>query len=540
MSKPEDVAAIGGCKQLLVDDRLIEARCNVARRVCQAAKHESNPILVADRPWELGDLGGYIESCFIHYEPDEELYKLWYMEFPTSRARAGGDLAGRSEREVAEQAPIELRSNYCLAVSRDLVHWNKPDLGIVEHEGSTSNNLFEHHGCLMIFRDPSESDPDKRYKGIIRDEERWCYVPEYSPDGLHWTADHAHPLPHTIRDDAIAPYYDPNLFNDQLHGKRSLELAKTADGDKQLPLPVTDEFMGKYVWVRRVWDKGTGGWGGRRWIGISRSSQFTPGPTSFENWSPTDHIILRPDAKDEERAAALGAHHAEFYEFRCFPYAGMWLGFLHVFYVLVEGGGKVGGWPGLIEMQLVTSRDGYRWERALDRTSVIANGGLGEWDAGMIYRTAGPHAVGNELWVHYNGFRDRHGPPYNWPAGRSSGIGLAQLRLDGFMALDACEQGGSVTTRPFRFEGDALAINADASRGECAVEIRDGDNRPLPGFTLADADRFTGDSVRHTVQWRGNADVSRLAGNDIRLHFELRGTRLYAFQFETDPQGATM
>ena len=304
MSKPEEAAAIGGCKQLFVDDRLIEARCNVAGRVCQAAKHESNPVLVADRPWELGDLGGYIESCFIHYEPDEELYKLWYMELPFSQANAEGDLAGEPEREVAEQAPIELRNNFCLAVSRDLVHWDKPDLSIVEYEGSTANNLFEHHGCLMIFRDPNESDSDKRYKDIIRDEERWCYVPEYAPDGLHWTADRAQPLPHTIRDDAIAPYYDP----------------------------------------------------------------------------------------------------------------------------------------------------------------------------GMVYRTAGPRAVGNELWGHYNGFRDRHGPPYN---------------------------------------------------------------RPAPGFTLADADRFTGDSVRHTVQWRGNADVSRLAGSDTRRHFELRGTRLYAFQFETDPEEAT-
>ena len=78
-----------------------------------------------------------------------------------------------------------------------------------------------------------------------------------------------------------------------------------------------------------------------------------------------------------------------------------------------------------------------------------------------------------------------------------------------------------------------------AEGGSLLVEILDSQDEPIPGFTLADADRFTGDSVRHTVQWRGNADVSRLAGSDTRRHFELRGTRLYAFQFETDPEEAT-
>ena len=525
------LADIGPRKQLFLDDWIVEERYNVARALHQATKHEDNPLLVADKPWELGDLGGYIESCFIHYEEDDGLYKMWYMEFPTSHAKAEGHLAGKSEQEVAEQAPIELRTNYCLAVSQDLVHWDKPSLGIVEYEGSTDNNLFEHHGCLMIFQDPNESDPERRYKGIIRDEKRWCYVPEYSPDGLHWTADYDHPLPHTIKDDAEQPYYDRNLFNDQLHNKRSMELMETPGGKEKLPIPITQEYMGKYVWPRRVWDKGTGGWGGRRGVGISRSGRFTPGAGNLENWSPTEHVILRPDDRDDERARILGAHHAEFYGFRPWPYHGIWIGFLHVFYVLVEDGATAGGWPGMIEMQLVTSRDGYYWHRAFDRTAVIPNGAIGQWDSGMVYRTAEPHVVGDEIWIHYNGFRDRHGPPYNWPGGRSSGIGLAKLRLDGFVSLDACEQGGCVTTKPFRFCGDSLVINAGAVNGSLRVEIRDADDKPIPHYALADCEPFTSDSVRQVVQWKGSPNVRTLAGRDVRLHFALKGARLYAFQF---------
>jgi hypothetical protein len=34
------------------------------------------------------------------------------------------------------------------------------------------------------------------------------------------------------------------------------------------------------------------------------------------------------------------------------------------------------------------------------------------------------------------------------------------------------------------------------------------------------------------VKWKGNADVSRFAGQPIRLRFALKNSHLYAFQFE--------
>ena len=515
-------ADIGSSKQLFIDDYIIAERYNVARALHQASKHEGNPILVADQPWELGDLGGYVESCFIHHDDDDQVYKMWYMEFPTSRPAAAADFAGKSEREVAEQAPTEERTNHCLAISRDLVHWEKPALGIVEYEGSTDNNLHEHHGCQIFFRDPSETDAAKRYKGIVRDEKRWCYVPEYSPDGLHWTIDYDHPMPHNIRDDAEQPYYDTQLLNDARYGQRVLEHQAGPDADKEMP--ITDDLMGKYVWPRRVWSKGTGGWGGKRLIGVSRSDDWS-------RWSPTEHMLFRPDAQDDERAHNLGAHHAEFYGFRPWPYQGIWVGFLHVFYVLVEDGAKAGGWPGLVEMQLVFSRDGYYWERAFDRTPIIPNGGPGEWDSGMVYRTAEPHIVDDEIWIHYNGFRDRHGPPYNWPGSRSSGVGLAKMRLDGFVSLEGCEQGGTVTTKPLRFAGSRLLVNADCADGFLAVELLV-DGEPVAGRSREDCDTITTDDVRHTVTWRGDADVSALAGKEVQLRFVLRAGRLYSFAFQ--------
>jgi hypothetical protein len=53
----------------------------------------------------------------------------------------------------------------------------------------------------------------------------------------------------------------------------------------------------------------------------------------------------------------------------------------------------------------------------------------------------------------------------------------------------------------------------------------------IDGYSAAECDAFTGDDVRHTVTWAGNADLSRLAGRAVRLRFQLQNAALYAFQF---------
>lgn len=37
------------------------------------------------------------------------------------------------------------------------------------------------------------------------------------------------------------------------------------------------------------------------------------------------------------------------------------------------------------------------------------------------------------------------------------------------------------------------------------------------------------DAVDHTVTWRGDQDLSALAGKPVRLRFFLRGARIYSF-----------
>ncbi|MGH8017729.1 MAG: hypothetical protein ACREIA_05465 [Opitutaceae bacterium] len=119
------------------------------------------------------------------------------------------------------------------------------------------------------------------------------------------------------------------------------------------------------------------------------------------------------------------------------------------------------------------------------------------------------------------------------PATSRSGIGRLVLRRDGFISAQAAYTGGEFTTLALRFTGDELVLNLDTSAaGEARVEILDDLYTPIPGFTLAEADRLhTTNEINRRATWQGRADVSSLTGRPVRLRFVMRDADLYAFQF---------
>src|SRR5205807_2461330 len=95
------------------------------------------------------------------------------------------------------------------------------------------------------------------------------------------------------------------------------------------------------------------------------------------------------------------------------------------------------------------------------------------------------------------------------PGTRESGVsttGLATLRRDGFAAMAAGDREASLTTRPLRFTGRHLFVNADAKGGELRVELLDERGRSLPGFTRAACVPVAADSTRQSITWKGNPD----------------------------------
>ena len=101
-----------------------------------------------------------------------------------------------------------------------------------------------------------------------------------------------------------------------------------------------------------------------------------------------------------------------------------------------------------------------------------------------------------------------------------------------------------LATQPFMSDGDRLIVNAACGRGGyLKIEVRDATDLVLPGRALSDSDTFTGDSVRHTVTWQGDADLPLPQDADSgtvytrfiphrRLRFVMRNAELYSFTIE--------
>ena len=92
--------------------------------------------------------------------------------------------------------------------------------------------------------------------------------------------------------------------------------------------------------------------------------------------------------------------------------------------------------------------------------------------------------------------------------GQREEIGLATLRRDGFVSLDAPppQKGippeSTLLTKPLWSTGSRLVVNA-AANGYINAELTDPDGRVIPGFGHTDCEPFTGDSLDHTFTWKG-------------------------------------
>ena len=93
-------------------------------------------------------------------------------------------------------------------------------------------------------------------------------------------------------------------------------------------------------------------------------------------------------------------------------------------------------------------------------------------------------------------------------------LGLAKLRVDGFVSLDAGPtRRGILVTRPLISEGRWLKANLRCyGGGSIAAEIVDLREQVIPGFSRQECDVFRGDSVEHTFSWKGRTEMPALPG----------------------------
>ena len=134
------------------------------------------------------------------------------------------------------------------------------------------------------------------------------------------------------------------------------------------------------------------------------------------------------------------------------------------------------------------------------------------------------------------------------------GKGLASLRLDGYVSVEAVSYApGILTTHRFRQEsGGTIGVNVDASAGELRYEVLEDTGDPIPGFTAADCDPIRTDTVNGVLSWNGVSGWPGLSEERqgrypnlqkeefyIKLRFHISpGTKLYSLTL--DPPEVTV
>lgn len=465
--KFDTVVRLGSRKHLFIDDALIEHMENV-RLTANPPRSFQVTDFRCDKPWEPAPrFGPGIPDICSVFDDGHQLRMLY----------TNGGMWGGKPHCV------------CLTTSKDGLHWEKPELGVVYWEGSTENNIILRNasqGSALMDSNPNET-PERRYKYIAWCMNRGFYV-FTSPDCVHWRRNETLTFPFEP-DGSIAAFWD-----DQCGVYRGYLRALVPGRGRQIARAEAREIL-------KPWP-------------------FKPSRT------PQFHVWLAPKPSGGELPVLETG--GEVYRFKGIKYpwapdAYLAFPWRHVQQKNVR--------PGSF---LMTSRDGQRWRR-YEPPYYFASGW--ELNGRKVIEALMEHGIvrrGDEIWQFGTVRFTEHGGALYGGVEHEGGyhdrlLRLVQ-RLDGFVSLDAGKATGTVTTRPLMFEGSKLELNIAAS-GSARVALLDESDKPLDGFGLDDCDPIQVDSVRQTVTWRGRPDVSPLAGKVVRVRFELTDAKLYAMQF---------
>jgi hypothetical protein len=383
------------------------------------------------------------------------------------------------------------------------VTWEKPNLGLIDFNGSKQNNLVL-TGVVetTIFLDPV-APADARFKAVAvmywpNPKTAGLYV-HTSPDGIHWKMSDTRVFPF-VPDTANQAFYDTRLKKYVANIRVWAPMRKVGRIEMDnvtKPWPFDKSVKPFYIWGA---DK------------IAVPSHEVPIVFGYDERDPVPSDHYNPACVQYPWADRAYFMFPSAY--RHFPDPPI---------------GKYGN-DGLVDIQMATSRDGIRWTR-LSREPYAALGTQGEIDSAQLYMAVGMVRRGGKISQYYNGYQVSHGTPESLQERKGSVCRLEQ-RLDGFVSADADLSGGEFTTPLLRFSGSRLVLNLNMSAlGLCKVEILDRAGHALPGFALAQSDEIGGNHVEKTVSWKGKSDLGALRGRAIRLRIVLRAGKLFAVQF---------
>lgn len=465
-SQPID---IGSRLEPLIDDHMIDWMRDVRLVLNRPVPREVS--IVHDQPWEGN-------TCFYHTVfRDGNFYRMYY------RGAHSGSISGEFNHGVV-----------CYAESGDGIHWNKPELGLVEFNGSKKNNIvWDGLGghALSVFKDENpECETDSRYKAVAKLYKtrpdgtpygRGIY-PYKSADGIRWSLIKDSPvITEGAMDSQNLAFWDSvrGCYVDYHRGSREQIKDQPESAIRDVLTCTSDDFLN---------------WTEPEWLEYPQA--------------PTEHLYTN------QIIPYFRAPHI---------YMGFPKRFVPTHTKVIQDTG------GTSDALLMTSRDGKtfnRWGEALirpgpQRERWVNRNNMVAW--GIVETKSDLPGTPNEMSIYsvegYKGFDGCKMRRYS-------------QRLDGFVSIQAPLRGGELTTKSFVFEGTQLVINyATSAAGSIRVELQDSDGRTIEGLSIADSVELYGDDVEEIVSWKGDWNLSRFMGKPIRLRFMINDADLYSFRF---------
>ncbi|MBI2194659.1 MAG: hypothetical protein HYU36_21990 [Planctomycetes bacterium] len=520
---------IGNRLELFIDSFLIDELNRTRLRL--ATPVPAGVALEFDRPWEG------VHPYYVSVLQDGDTFKMWYR---------GVDSEKRGEVGMKDGYDHEWT---CTAESRDGIHWSRPSLGLFEILGTRENNVVlagqpPWSSEFMPFLDTKPGVPgSERYKATVGlGENMNCFrkgwLPKWkagihafvSPDGIHWKK-----------------FRQERIYDDFSRVFDGMNQAFWSEPEqcyvlyyRQHTVQDTEKVVEDSITHRRDYAKTVARttspdflhWSGRHmldWGGRAPTHKECIYTNGIRPYARAPHIYIGLASRFMQGRSALTAG-------QCAPIddaleAAGWQRPSQWF--KAEGGTS---WlkEDCNDGVLLTSRGGDRIDRTFCEAFVRPGPGVENWTSRTNYMTLGVLQTGPAELSLYVLRRYAQVRPY---------LERMTLRLDGFASVNAPYDGGEMLTKPFRFSGRELVLNAATSAaGGIRVEIQEDHpaheaadpeppGNPVPGYTLDDCPEIIGDEIERVVRWKEGPDVSRLAGKPIRLRFVMKDADLYALRF---------
>jgi len=481
LKNPPEVIPIDVGRQLFVDDFLIE-KTDLKRTWHQPRPFGKNPVLTYDRPWE--------------YETPKSQIKLGRIG-PAAIPFSDGVWFDPKDNLFKMWYMAGHLYSTAYAVSRDGIQWEKPVFDILP----TTNIIYTHNrDSCTVWLDLEETDPAKRYKMFVFDKQpkRGLFL-YYSGDGIHW----GEPLARAGDcHDRTTVFYNP-------FRKKWIYSLKAM-------LPSKDDAR---IRIRRYVE--------------------TSNPLQNLDWADADAPALwvgadKLDPKNPDRADT----DPQLYNLDAVAYESLMMGLFTIWQ-----GPSLGetGRPKYNQVFIGFSRDGFHWDRTCREPFIPAYGKPGTWNWGNVQSVGGCClVVGDWLYFYHSGRggSGRLGRENSYMECDAS-TGLAILRRDGFVSMDAGEEEGVLTTRPLSFAGKYLFVNVNAYKSKFQAEVLDRDGKAIEPFTRDNCISVKEDATCARIRWKGAEDLTSIAGKPVRLRFCLKNASLYSFWVSPEESGAS-